>query len=411
MNQTIEDQLNTIERALGERMIEHALVIVRTWLNELGENNPYEQAFCSIQQRYYSLFERWLSGDDAETDAKMNELTGETYQLSDAVYIDIRLLRGLSPSMHGFNPQQMASVMHYFANCVKMKEEDFTWLHRAMNDPNQAAAALMAVGALAKNLRECFDLKAMLQLIECMKAENSLLAEQCIAYIYTLLIQYDIRIDFFPQVQKAFVDALQEIDPEGDRAYEILCALVHSCHPKWSEKTMKESMEHMEDMPDDVRNLLSLLDKETDATVSTWMPKSEQEYMQGLIQMFPDTWLCSVLIGEHEERATNLAGVYLSVGRMDLLWDHPDIAEKCLVATLRQGEDITPMDYINYAHCLMLKGDRLMAFENYRIARNMCKNPRAFLNLFRPDRSQLVDHGVPVEQIYLMEDRLLKTDA
>ena len=410
MAQTIEDQLNTIERSLGERMIEHALVIVRAWLNELGEGNPYEQAFCSIQQRYYSLFERWLSGDDAETDAKMNELTGETYQLSDAVYIDLRLQRGLSPSMHGFNPQQMSSVMHYFANCVKMQEEDFAWLHRAVNDPNQAAAALMAVGALAKNLRECFDLKAMLQLIACMRSENDMIAQQTMAYVYALLIQYDIRIDFFPQVQKAFVDTLQEIDPEGEHAYEVLCMLVHSTHPKWNEKTIQEHIEQ-DDLPDDVRSLLSLLDKETDATVSTWMPKSEQEYMQGLIQMFPDTWLCSVLIGDNEERAMNLAGHYLAVGRMDLLWDRPDVAEKCLVATLRQGEDITPKEYINYAHCLMLKGDRLMAFENYRIARNMCKSPREFLNLFRPDRSQLVDRGVPVEQIYLMEDRLLKTDA
>ena len=39
--QSLDEQINTIERALGECMIEHALVIVRPWLNDLGLDNPY----------------------------------------------------------------------------------------------------------------------------------------------------------------------------------------------------------------------------------------------------------------------------------------------------------------------------------------------------------------------------------
>ena len=64
------------------------------------------------------------------------------------------------------------------------------------------------------------------------------------------------------------------------------------------------------------------------------------------------------------------------------------------------------MDYINYGHCLLLRGDRMMAYENYRQARSMCKNAKEFYALFRPDRRQLVEHGVPVEQVYLIEDQL-----
>ena len=69
------------------------------------------------------------------------------------------------------------------------------------------------------------------------------------------------------------------------------------------------------------------------------------------------------------------------------------------------------MDYINYGHCLLLKGDRMMAFENYRQARQLCGNVKDFFNLFRPDRRQLVDCGVPVEFIYLIEDQLLKGNS
>jgi len=52
-----------------------------------------------------------------------------------------------------------------------------------------------------------------------------------------------------------------------------------------------------------------------------------------------------------------------------------------------------------------------MAYESYRQARAMCKSPKEFFALFRPDRRELVEHGVPVEQVYLIEDQLLKGDA
>ena len=38
MANELADQLNTIERSLGECMIETASTVIRMWLNELGEN-------------------------------------------------------------------------------------------------------------------------------------------------------------------------------------------------------------------------------------------------------------------------------------------------------------------------------------------------------------------------------------
>ena len=405
MAQSLDDQINTVEKALGERMIDHALIIVRSWLNELGENNPYEQAYQSISTRYHAMLNAWISSDDEDTDARLNELTGETYQLSDAAYAAIRIKRGLSPDMHGFNPSHVPSVVNYFSNCVQMRPEDYEWLQNALADPNRAATALMAVGALSKNLRECFTIDGFLALIAGIKAESALVSDQCLAYVFTLLIHYDIRIDFFPQIQDAFIQTLREVDGEGDNAFEVLCALVRSTHPKWTQKSNTDPL--VEQLPDDVRSLLSMLSTESgEGEIVSWMPKSEQEYMQGLVDMLPGTWLYEVLVTGNSEREANLAGTYLSVGRMDLLWDHPNYAEKYLIHVLREGSS-SPMDYINYGHCLMLRGDRIMAYENYRQARSMCSNVKEFFALFRPDRRQLVDHGVPVEQVYLMEDMLL----
>ena len=69
----LEEQVITIERALGERMIKHALVVVRSWLNELGEGNAFEQTYHSIFERNEALFSQWLITDEAEQDEQLNQ--------------------------------------------------------------------------------------------------------------------------------------------------------------------------------------------------------------------------------------------------------------------------------------------------------------------------------------------------
>ncbi len=402
--QTLDDQINTIERALGERMIEHALVIVRSWLNELGENNPYEQAAERIRKTYEELFAEWLSVGTEDTDIRLNRLTGETYQLVDAVYAALRVKRGMSPDMHGFNPDQPQSVMHYFANCVLFRDKDFEWLRDICNDEARSATALMAVGALAKNMRECFNIDAFLTLIEGMNAANDMVADQCMASVFMLLIHYDIRIDFFEQLQEAFLEAFTAQEDEGDHAFEVLCAIISSTRRPDGEQAGKVTFNQL---PEELQELIEKTGmKGQMSTITAWLPESEQEYVQGLVELLPDTWLYEIIVDENPVRASFIAQLYLSIGRMDLLWDNLDVAERWLVKQLRGGS-AGSMDYINYAHCLLLRGDRMMAYEYYRQARQLCKGPKEFFNLFRPDRRALVDHGIPVEQIYLLEDRLI----
>ena len=407
MSQSLEEHMATIERALGERMVMHALVIVRSWLNELGENNPYEQAFGQIQTQYETLFSQWLTSDDPEREEQLERLTGDTYRLVDASYAALRLKRGLSPDMHGFNRDNLQSVMQYFSFCLNIREEDYYWMRDVMNDSDHAAIALMAVAALAKNIRDCFDEKAMMVLIEGINCENEVVAEQCLANLLILMAHYDVRIDFFPDLQNAFIAAINEMEDEGEQAFHTLCALVRSVKSNWRENIASGELK-IEDLPEELQSLLELTGNKDDIQgVVSWIPASEQEYMMGLIEILPDTWIYSALIGDSTERASHMAIIYLSIGRMDLLWNHTDVAAKWLVNQLREGSQ-SPLDYINYAHCLLLQGDRMMAYEYYKQARQLCKGSKEFFALFRPDRNDLVEHGIPLEQVYLIEDNLLK---
>lgn len=399
--QAIEEQVYTIERALGERMVKHALFVVRLWLNELGEDNPFEDAYRSLFARYDDFFADWVVAGDGEQDEVLETMTSDAYRLVDAVYAELRIKRGMSPKMHGFNGENPQSVMHYFSSCVQFKDYDMDWLRSVLNDTNRSSIALMTVAALAKNLRECFSEAAMMALVDGIHASNSLVAEQCLANVLLLLAHYDVRIDFFRELQEAFVEAIGD----GELAFETLCALIKSVKVNLSEMIASGEFS-MDNLPEELQNLLGesgIQDNYQETEVL--MPASEKEYMAGLVQMLPDTWVYITLVGENEERKRKMRLLYLSVGNMNMMWDKTEAAEQMLVRKLRtKGGDAK--DYINYGHCLMLKGDRLMAFENYREARRLCKSAKEFYALFRPDRRQLVDRGIPVEQVYLIEDQL-----
>lgn len=406
MAQSLDEQINTVERALGECMIEHALVVVRAWLNELGENTPFETAFSNIQTQYRKVFVSWLNSDNPENEEAMNRLTGEMYQLVDAVYVEIRLKRGLSPRMHGFNPESPQSLIQYFSNCIQLQPKDFEWLRDAMNDPSRVGMALIAITALVRNMRECFSMDGILTLISGFDAENDIVADQCLANTISLLIHYDIRMDFFPQIQETFLEALSGIEDADLHAFNVLCALIKSSRADWLESYAIGEMA-LSDLPQELQKLVDATGiKDDHKTFYSWVPKSESEYMAGLVQIFPQTWLYEVMVKGNPEFERNLTYIYLSIGNRELMWDFPDVGEQWFVNVLRRGSD-KATDYINYAHCLLLKGDRMMAWENYEQARQMCESSKDFLTLFRPDRRQLVDHGVPLEYVYMLEDNLL----
>lgn len=401
------EQVNTIERALGECMIEHALTIVRGWLNELGENNPYEEAYKNLYGKYNDLFRHWLNVDDDEDSDELNNLTNEAYQLADAVYADIRLKRGLSPRMHGFNPNSPQSLINYFTNCIQLRKEDLEWLNATIHDPDKAATALLAISSLTHNLRECFSQEALMVLMDGFNAENELVADQCIANVLTLLIHYDIRMDFFPELQKAFVKAAGVSMDMCNHVFDVLLAVVRTSVYKGPKEGMTDQMP-VSEIPAELQQLVQSAGLQEDdvTTYYNWVPKSEAEYLTGLLTIFPQTWLYEVLVEANPACAKSLAHAYLMIGNRNLMWDNPDIGESWFVQKLRWRKD-NPLDYLNYAHCLMLKGDRMMAYEMYRQARKMYKSAKEFFNVFRPDRKQLIDHGVPMEFVYLMEDKLI----
>ncbi len=398
----IENQINTIERALGERMINHALVVVQQWVTQIGDMS-YVERIDQIDRNYEQVFGYYLSIDDPQRDQILDDLTTETYRLVDEVYAAIRVCYGLSPNIHKFNPEHLDSVIRYFASCVQIQPDDYDWLRQQLESGTNNKILLAATVALGRNLRECFSEDAMLYLIDAAASSNAIIADQALASLILLLAHYDVRIDFFPTITNAFENAIGD----GERAYEILTALTRSINVNIRDLLADSEMD-IDNLPEPIQELLGMDENKAESLdkIVSWMPESEKEYLAGVMSMLPDTWVFSVIVGENETRIQEIQKVYLAAGKMDLLWEQTDVAEQLLVERL-SSSNATTMDYINYGHCCFIRGDRMMAFENYREARLRCKSAKAFFTMFRPDRRFLVEHGVPLDQVYLMEDKLL----
>ena len=160
-------------------------------------------------------------------------------------------------------------------------------------------------------------------------------------------------------------------------------------------------------MPESLQKLVEAVGIKDDyQTFYSWVPKEEVAYMTELVNNLPQTWLYEVMISGNTAREKTLAFVGVKSGYRDYMWNQPEVAEQVYRDMLRKGTD-QPIDYINYAHCLLLKGDRMMAYENYKQARQLSGSLKHFYELFRPDRRALVEHGVPLEYVYALEDNLV----
>lgn len=401
---SLDEQVYTIEHALSERMIKLVFTVLRQWTIELG-NSDYLDRMHALEDNYSQTFKYYLTNEDADRDQVLDKLTLDAYRLVDEVYVDLRLKRGLSPHVHGFNENNIQSVMQYFSSCIKFSESDFEWLGSVLSDPKRQGIAMMALAALSPNLRECFNERMMYLLIDAINNGSNVAADQALASVILLMVHYDSRLYYYPDLQEAFVNAIGD----GERAFHVMNALIqsigHDLH-----KLVLDTNVNPDDVPQVLHDIIEKDFGDIDVDdVITFMPVGEKDYLSDIIELLPATWVYSTIVEDDEHRESVMDMAYMEAGSMERMLEDIDAAEQFLINRLR-GDHARPVDYINYGHCCFIRGDRLMAFENYRQARSMCKSLQEFCDIFRPTRRVLLEKDVPLEQIYLMEDNLMTLD-
>ena len=379
MKPALEEQHNIIERALGERMLNHAFIFLRQWAKELG-NTPFNDRIRSLEHNYAALFDYFLAGDDTDREQVHDQMTTETYRLADEMYAAVRLKRNIVPEVFGYDAQSPESYLRYFFFCQQLTEQDFDWLYQLERQPDGATTLVPILSTLAASMKDCFQEAVFSMFIDFIDSDNHVVASQALMCSIILFVQYDLRIDFFPHLQNAFVSKIGD----GQEAFDILTAIIRS------PRNIEQLHVHIQSPDENSEN-----------------NDNYENYVKSIVTFLPDTWVFDTIVADNEQRYLDIQQLYLSIGYMDLMWDRIDEAEQILVQRLRSQQP-TVYDYINYAHCCFVKGDRILAYENYRQAKSMCASNQQFLDIFRPDRKALLDNGISLDDIYLIEDQLLR---
>lgn len=310
----VQEQYMTAENALTQSMIHHAVTIMTSWAKDINALDAYSTKLHTLSENAEHIFDWYLAHEDGDREEQIINLTGRAFLLLDELY------------------------------------------HKVVKKNNEIDLSVPPFS----------------ELMEMVDWEDPTQTVDGFAQLIYVLVAKDNRIDFFPEFQAQFEEAIGD----GTVAFSMLLAILDSLQKV----------------------------KQTNVPLTQILNISRDSFMENL----PSSYLYDVLVGEDEERAERLAITYLKGGRMDLVWeDRLQQADAWLLKKLR-SKRATAWDYLNYGHCCwILRDDRLMAYENYRSARVMLGSAKEFFAHFRPDRHYLAEKEIPLEQIYIMEDQLL----
>lgn len=236
-----------IGRALGGRVVQYALSAMRPWVSEL-ENDGFTARWEMLRDSYERISDFFLSGEqDSQRDVVLDKVVHDTYVLLDDVYLSKMLaseksyeveqllhVGGLTPVVEDRNsvegPKQ---VFRFFWLTPHPTEEDFQVLMGYVRDEEMEEEAMMGVSGLTLSLLRCFDEKSMLCLMQCC-ADNTLLSVRERAWVGVMLVlmQYDRRVMFFPNVLEQLQDML-ETDDGSTWAMTAITCLLRTLATEW----------------------------------------------------------------------------------------------------------------------------------------------------------------------------------
>ena len=76
---------------------------------------------------------------------------------------------------------------------------------------------------------------------------------------------------------------------------------------------------------------------------------------------------------------------------------------------LEETNTTNAIDWINMGHIHFIQDKRMDAYQSYKRAMMQMADLKKFLAAFRPDRPLLVEKGIRLDEVYLMEDQLISS--
>ena len=231
-------------------MLGHALAILRPVVMESG-NALLADQLQSIQQNYRYLVDYFLSGtNDPRRSELIDNMIHDTYELVDEVYLAHRLQNNTDYEFREMlrpdncviptypDPESVDNADPTFRTMWLSKpDEDHLLLFRKLiADPAMEIEAYLAISGLTLSILRSFSEKGFLALIEAAEEQYLIpIRERAWVSVLLLLLVYDDRLRFFPDIVAAVQDLLDSDDQRVFATTAMVC-IVRTLGVEWANK-------------------------------------------------------------------------------------------------------------------------------------------------------------------------------
>lgn len=219
-----------ISHSLSGRMLGHALTLLHPWVKELG--GTYVDRWTVIRTNYQYVADYYLSGnDDAQRVEVIDGLVRDAYGLLDDAYRQKRLNDSTSYEFSEMLRDETAdnstperTFRHYWLRPVG--EEGLNQLLQLSGNPEMLDEALMGISGVTLRLLRTFQQDELLCLINlCGEQYEEPIRERAWVGALWVLMTYDERLPFFPEVVEALQDLITTDDGMVFARTALTCVL------------------------------------------------------------------------------------------------------------------------------------------------------------------------------------------
>lgn len=211
---------DSIERSMSGRMLAHAFALLDPLLIKQGDESLIARK-NSLMSDYNSLFDDFLlsKGDDTRQEM-LDILVREAFLLWDELWLAKQRSESTSYEVRELlkpfdaTISDAAGTFRYFW-LKTLEEQDYRMLQDIAKQPDTAIQALEAEAAMLLNLMRTFSQDGILCLLTLAGSEYPQeVRERAWVNVVLLLIHYDNRMPFFPEIQEQLQEQLMAEDGE-----------------------------------------------------------------------------------------------------------------------------------------------------------------------------------------------------
>ena len=251
---------SAISRLLAGHMLGHAFDLLRPWVVDLLKtkgDRTLSNRLQSLEQNYRYVVDYFMSPEDDPLRQEVTEsLIREAFILLDEVYLEKRLresksyefLQMLKFQAEPVGPRVASEddlngppqVFRFFWLCKHIEDFDLDVLDEYIHNPEMEEEAQLGLSGLTLNLLRCFSETGLLFLITICRGKHEMtLMERAWVSLILVMMHYDTRLRYFPNVMNAFLDLIAT-DEGSAFALHAFSALIRTSGVKWATASFSE---------------------------------------------------------------------------------------------------------------------------------------------------------------------------